>query len=186
MMGPTHRLFGLLAGAGVASLSGQDLPMVVMTGLVATATSNGWSSPDVDQHAAWVKAGRVPGPQGSLFTHRYGLAHWWGLPLLVWWFGVRPMPDPASTIAVALLVGWGSHLFGDFLFGRLALLPWGGPRFGLGLRTDGFAESGKWRGRTVLPFAPARLLIVGALGWVLWALPRTHDVEEVLALWLSR
>lgn len=184
-MGPTHRWAGALAGAGAASLSGHDLPMVVMTGLVATATSNGWSSPDVDQHPLWVKAGQVLFPVRAMFAHRYGLTHWWGLPLLAWWFGVRQMPDPASTIAVALLIGWGSHLFGDFLFGRLALLPWGGPRFGLGLRTDGFAESGKFR-RWRLPVAPARVAIVGALGWVLWTLPRMPDVEEVLSLWPSR
>jgi hypothetical protein len=84
--------------------------------------------------------------------------------------------------AIALLVGWVSHLAGDLLFGRLPLLPWGGLRVGLGLDTGGFIETGhikmrrfglfgEKRQRTVLPFGPTRVAIVAGLLWVLAGLP---------------
>ena len=84
MMGPTHRLFGALAGAGAATITGHSTPEVVMTALVATATAHGWSSPDVDQTEAWRAIARLaPGRAAGLFKHR-GVTHWWGLPLLAW------------------------------------------------------------------------------------------------------
>lgn len=182
MMGPSHRLLGGLAGAGVASLAGQSWAMVAMTSLVATATSNGPTSPDLDQHPAIERVlSRVLGP---LVTHRYGLLHWWGLPLLAW-LSVAQVPTEARWPAHALLLGWVSHLVGDLVFGQLAIFPWGGPRFGLGLDTDGFLESGVLevfgRRLRVLPISPLRILLAAALAWVLWQTPTKADVRELVA-----
>ena len=109
-----------------------------------------------------------------------GLTHWWGLPVAAWWFLIRPMPPEPRWIATMLLAGWTSHLLGDLVFGRLALLPWGGPRAGVGLRTDGFVESGQVGSRRggalrLIPFGPTRVAIMLAIAWVLWALPRLPD-----------
>lgn len=168
MMGPTHRVFGALCGATAASAAGQGWSMVAMTALVATATSHGWASPDVDQTRPWVWVRKViPHPLDNALNHR-ALSHWWGLPVLAWW-GAANLPPDAQWPAFALLIGWCSHLLGDLLFGQLPLLPWGGPPFGLGLDTNGFLESGKVNGRKVLPLSPTRLLITAALAWVLFA-----------------
>lgn len=181
MMGPTHRAFGALCGATVASAAGQDWSMVAMTALVATASSHGWSSPDVDQTKPWQTVRKViPGPFDKVLNHR-GITHWWGLVALAAW-GINHLPADAHWPAWALLIGWTSHLLGDFLFGRLPLLPYdGGPKFGLGLDTGGFLESGKVNGRKWLPVSPARLGIAVALGLVLiYGTPTTNDVLTAL------
>lgn len=171
MMGPSHRLLGALAGATVASVAGQEWPMVAMTALIATSTAHGWPSPDMDQTGPWRTVGRFLGP---LANHRSGLSHWWGLPVLAWW-GVQHLPQEAHWPAYALLAGWVSHLLGDFVFGKLSLFPWGGPKFGVGLKTDGFIEDGSLniggRKRTVVPFGPTRVAITVALALVLWHTP---------------
>lgn len=181
-MGPTHRLFGALAGAGVATAAGQPWAMVAMTSLVATATSHGWSSPDLDQTEPWQKLGRWSGPLGQLFAHRH-LTHWWGLAVLAW-VGAGHLPADSRWPAVALLAGWVSHLVGDAIFGKIPLLPWGGYFVGLGLDTGGFIETGRARirnrERTVLPFGPTRLLIAAALVLVL-AAPAMPTIRPYLA-----
>lgn len=161
-MGPTHRLWGGLCGVTVASATGQPWSMVAMTGVVATATAHGWSSPDVDLTRPWITVRKViPHPLDNLLNHR-ALSHWWGVPVAAWW-GIGHLPTDAQWPTYALLIGWVSHLLGDFLFGRLPLLPWGGPKVGVGLDTDGFLESGaRW-----FPISPVRTLIVAALAWVL-------------------
>lgn len=189
MMGPTHRCFGALCGATAAAAAGQDWSMVAMTGLVATATSHGWSSPDMDQTRPWVTVRQVlPNPLDNLLNHR-AITHWWGVPVLAWW-GMAHLAPQAQWPAYALLIGWVSHLLGDFIFGKLPVLPWGGWCIGLGLDTGGFIESGKvrvrGRERKVLPVSPARILIVAALAWVLIAgLPSAHGIASTLAGVLS-
>lgn len=164
MMGPTHRLFGGLAGAAYAVHEGMPLSMTVMASLVGTASAFGYLSPDMDQTKPWIETvGRLPGRIGS---HRFG-SHWWGLPLLVWW--LVDVPPEAVWVLHALLAGWVSHLVGDAIFGKLYVLPWGGPQVGLGLKTDGFVESGVWaRKHRILPVSPARLAITVGLGYLLW------------------
>lgn len=181
MLGPTHRAFGGLAGVTLAAAAGQPWPMVAMTGIVATATSNGPASPDMDQTRTWRRVTAVL-PRG-MRRHR-GLTHWWGLPVAAWVL-VQQLPPDAHWPAYALLAGWVSHLVGDFVFGRLPLLPWGGPSFGVGLGTGGFVETGRvevgGRARTVLPFGPTRLVIAAALVWVLAGAPGPAAVADAVA-----
>lgn len=170
MMGPTHRYFGALCGAAVTSWQGQLWPTVAMTALVATATSNGWSSPDMDQTHPWRRLARLSGPFSHLLAHRC-LTHWFGLPVAAWWLVGSYAPPGIQWPAHALLIGWASHLLGDFIFGRVPLLPWGGRwQWGLGLTTGGFLETGRARWIT-LPGGPTRLIIVAGLVYVLAVTP---------------
>lgn len=137
-MGPGHRVVGALAGAALGYAAGQPFPLVVLGAVVATAASHGWLSPDVDQTAPWRGVGQLPG-LGRLAAHRYGLSHWWGLPVIMWW-GINLLPEPGQWAATFLLAGWVSHLAADFVFGRLALWPWGWWKVGLGLKTGGRVE----------------------------------------------
>lgn len=183
MMGPTHRLFGALCGAGMASVSGADPTMTMLTALVSTATAHGWSSPDLDQTDAWRAAARLlPSRVRALTAHRR-LTHWWGLPVLAYLLLLPTLPEAAQWPATALLCGWVSHLVGDAIFGTLPLLPWGGPTVGLGLDTGGFIETGRaevfGRERLILPFGPTRLLLALALMWVLVGLPGTDHLTQL-------
>lgn len=184
MMGPSHRLLGALCGAVVGSSAGHDWPMVAMTAIVASTTAHGPTSPDLDQSGPWRAAQRLSGPFSALFRHRSGLSHWWGVPVAAW-LAIGQLPAPTQWVAVALLTGWVSHLIGDFVFGRLHLLPWGGPSFGFSLRTDGFIEDGsvRLRGRkvTLIPFGPTRVVITIALAYVLWATPAVPYVPALIA-----
>lgn len=161
MMGPSHRLLGALAGAVYATVEGQPPSVVAMTALVATATSNGITSPDADQSDGWrTLTGVLP---AWARRHR-GLSHWWGLPALAWL--LVPYLDPqVHWAAHALIVGWASHLAGDAVFGKVPLAPWG-IYAGLGLDTDGALESGvrifRWRTPSAL-----RLALGAALVYVL-------------------
>ena len=182
MMGPTHRVTGALAGASLASASAQPWHMIAMTALVATATSHGWSSPDMDLTRPW----RATIARTGAGEHRYGLSHWWGLPVAAAAAAHTYLPPGGRWVAYALIAGWASHLIGDLVFGHLALYPWGGPRVGLGIDTGGFIETGRvkgrwpvtrWaRGRRLLPFSPARTLIGAALAAVLLFTPTVDDL----------
>jgi hypothetical protein len=171
MMGPSHRLAGALAGALLAHQVGASWSVTAMTSLIATSTSNGPTSPDVDQTKPWRDVAHLaPG----LLGHR-NLTHWWGLPAAAWYATAQYLPSAAHWPAYALLAGWVSHLVGDAVFGRVPLLPWGW-NVGLGLHTGGFIETGRARvfGRresTVLPFGPTRLLLAVALVWTLAGCP---------------
>ena len=139
MMGPTHRLTGAVAGAAVASWQGQPFEIIAMTAIIATATAHGWSSPDVDQTGPWVRIARaMPDVIGRLMAHRK-ITHWWGLPVVAWWFAMQ-MPEATRMPALALIIGWTSHLLGDLVFGKLPIDPWGKAKVGLPLRTGGAIE----------------------------------------------
>ena len=168
MMGKQHLLAGALAGALATSTGADSRTLIVFGAAIGAASSHGALSPDVDQTGLVRSLPNIAG----LLTHRYGLSHWWGLPLLAWW-GISNTPVQAHWVAYALLAGWVSHLLGDFIFGKLALLPFeGSPKFGLGLKTDGFLEKG-----------PARAALILALGWVLWFTPGApaFDVPDLPA-----
>jgi hypothetical protein len=171
MMGPTHRCLGALCGIAVASSDGQPWSMVAMSGLVASATSHGWASPDVDQTGPWVTVRQaLPKPWARVLNHRC-LSHWWGLPAAAWPAIQIGLPVEAQWPATMLLVGWVSHLFGDLLFGELPVDPWGRTTVGLGLDTGGFLETGTVRfaghSRRVIPFGPVRVLIGAGIGLLL-------------------
>jgi hypothetical protein len=184
MMGPTHRLAGALAGATYGHLMGQPWQVVAAGALVATSTSNGPASPDMDQTCPFRWLDGLP-VLGVLFTHRH-LTHWWGLPVAAWCWDIPALPHTPTVdirwAATLLLIGWVSHLAGDLIFGKLPLLPWGGLRVGLGLDTGGFIETGKVRRRrffvfgkrgehAVIPFGPARFAIGAATVWMLAGAP---------------
>ena len=145
--GSTHRLAAASASLSVSAAVGAPVWQAACAALIATATSSGWTSPDADQSwLAWVPGG-----------HR-GLTHWWGLPALA----VVPallVPPQTAWAVWALLIGWSSHLVGDFVFGRrprgVPMAPWWG-HAGLGLDSGGGVE--KW----------LRRLWPGLLSWQLW------------------
>jgi membrane-bound metal-dependent hydrolase YbcI (DUF457 family) len=162
MMGRSHRILGALAGAAYAVGQGQPRSVVAMTALVATATSNGPTSPDGDQTGQWWPALTALAPT---WVHRHrGLLHWWGLPVLAW-LAVPALDPQVQWAAHALLVGWASHIIGDAVFGRVPLLPWG-CNWGLRFDTDGPLESGvrifRWRTPSAL-----RVVLLTALAYVL-------------------
>ena len=172
MMGATHRIFGAACGAAYAQLAGADTGIVVATAIIASASSHGWTSPDMDQTGPWVAFNRLTPPIfDPLLAHRR-LSHWWGLPLLAWW-GILQLPDAAAWPFLALLVGWVSHLVGDAIFGKVPVMPWGGLYVGLGFKTGGFLETGKLhifgKERRIIPLGPTKLTIAGGLIYLLVA-----------------
>ena len=172
VMGPTHRLTGFAAGAGVALWAGYGPLEVVLSGAFASASSHGGLSPDVDQVKLWVEARqRMPKSTARLFNHR-NLSHWWGLPILAY-VGVQQLSPDFRWATLMLLVGWTSHLLGDLIFGELPLDPAGRHTFGFGLDTGGFLETGVikigGRSRKLLPFGPARVLLSASILFILFA-----------------
>ena len=142
MMGPGHRVFGALAGATYAHLSGEEFAVVGLVAIAASASSHGWSSPDVDQTKPWTMLARIL-PAGWL-AHRTGLSHWWGWPALAWLLLLPRAPEDVHMLAAALLIGWSSHILADAIFGGkvggVSLLPAGGPRIGLPFQTGEMFE----------------------------------------------
>ena len=178
MLGPSHRILGALAGALYGSTAGMGWRATAVAAVVATAVSNGPTSPDMDQTDGWQSVARMTGPLSRVFAHRH-VTHWFGWPVLAWWQVTAHLPPIARWAAYALIVGWASHLVGDFVFGKLPLLPWGGPWVGLGLDTGGVIETGRTKsGRRVFPFGPARAVMVAALVWVFWVLPTAADLTR--------
>ena len=143
MDGSTHRLLAGSAGFAAAASTGAPPWQVGATALIATATSAGWASPDADQSwLAWVPGG-----------HR-GLTHWWGLPALAGLAVLVLVPQDAAWPLWALLIGWSSHLLGDFVFGErppgIPMAPWWAYA-GLGLDSGGGIEKAlRWSWPVVL------------------------------------
>lgn len=151
MLARSHRLFAATAYAGYGVATHQTLVQVGLGALIATATSAGWSSPDLDQSQPVTLLGRALGPAGRLVSHRIGVTHWWVLPVAAWkWW--LPSLDPSLAWAVtALLLGWASHIVADAPFGKVPLLvPGWGPMVGFNLKTGGKIEEGFGRIRSPL------------------------------------
>lgn len=163
MMATTHRLTGAAAGLAVATATGAGLVHTAVTTAIATVTAAGFTSPDIDQQSSWrtvdaLVPDELAGHGGPL-RHR-GLAHWWGLPVLIGFLAVRTVPEQWQWLVGAALVGWCSHLIGDFVFGKanrrqgrgpgIPLAPWWW-HVGLGLDTGGWLESAvRWLGLPVV------------------------------------
>jgi LexA-binding, inner membrane-associated putative hydrolase len=132
MDGTTHRLFAASASLAYSTAAGIPGWQAAAAAVIATATSAGWTSPDADQ--SWLEW--VPG------GHR-GLTHWWGLPALLAVATIVFVPPEAAWVLWALLLGWGSHLVGDFIFGErppgIPMAPWWAYA-GLGLNSGGLVE----------------------------------------------
>ena len=137
-----HRLLGATSGLGLAAIGGlHPVEACVLAGTAALVAP--W--PDVDQRRWW----RESFGQWRPLQHRR-LTHWWGLPTLalLLFFVVS---GPVAWLLGAALVGWYSHLVGDWMFGKrgpaitgwrgpgIPLAPWWGYH-GLGLRCGGNIE----------------------------------------------
>lgn len=132
MDGSTHRLFATSASLAASTYLAVPTWQAAAGAVVATATSSGWSSPDADQSwLAWVPGG-----------HR-GLTHWWGLPALAAVAVLVFVPPETAWALWALLIGWTSHIVGDFVFGErppgIPMAPWWAYA-GLGLDSGGGIE----------------------------------------------
>lgn len=150
MEGTTHRLLGACGGVWLGATAGWSWPQIVAAGWLATLTAGGRTSPDIDQDWLWHLADRLLpdewlGNHGPL-QHR-GIAHWWGLPAAAAGIAWTMVPGRYLWLAWALIVGWASHLVGDYLFGRpgqgrgagIPFAPWWHHR-GLGLTVGGRLE----------------------------------------------
>jgi membrane-bound metal-dependent hydrolase YbcI (DUF457 family) len=153
MMATTHRLTGAAAGLAVATATGTGLVHTAVTTAIATVTAAGFTSPDIDQQGGWRAVDAVLPDElaghGGPFRHR-GLAHWWGLPVLAGFVAVRTVPLQWQWLVGAALIGWCSHLVGDFVFGKASRYQGRGPgipiapwwwHVGLGLDTGGWLEA---------------------------------------------
>jgi membrane-bound metal-dependent hydrolase YbcI (DUF457 family) len=159
MMAPSHRLFAATSYAALAVVTRQPLPAVLIGSLVATATAAGATSPDVDLTRPMILAGKALGPLGFLVAHRRGLTHCWVVVAVLWRWWLPTLDSTLGWAAIALLIGWASHIVGDAIFGKVPLLWPGGPMVGLGLKTDGWLEHGpRW-----LPVSPLRAVLGSAL-----------------------
>ena len=140
MLGPTHKVWAALCGAGVAYVQTHSIGMVALSAVAATGAATGWTSPDVDQTAPWrAVARRMPETIRRAMGHRH-VTHWPGIPLAAWW-AIPLFPVEVRWAATALLVGWVSHLLGDLPFGKIPLLPTGRWAVGLTFDTGGRVES---------------------------------------------
>lgn len=133
MMRITHHLFGAYAGAGVAWAVHQQPWQIVASAAAAATFAGGLLSPDVDQYKVWRRLDKwLPDEQlghGGPLQHR-GISHWWGLPALVALglvIAQQITPSPFWWLAWAVVVGWTSHLAGDFIFGKASPYDHRGP-----------------------------------------------------------
>ena len=169
MLGPSHLLLGATTYAAYGVYTHAPLTQIALGAVVATATAHGVLSPDMDQRVLFTATQEALGPISRPIEHRQ-ITHLWWLPVVawVWWL---PVLD-AGTVwaATALLIGWFSHIVGDFVFGGKKkiplLLPGWGPRVGLPLRTDGWIEEG--HERWTLGLSPLRIVLVASLGYLVW------------------
>jgi hypothetical protein len=150
MDGSTHRLFAASTSLALSTSTAIPAWQGAAAALIATATSAGWTSPDADQ--TWLRRW-MPG------GHR-GLLHWWGLPALLALATLMFLPPETNWAVWALLLGWSSHLVGDFIFGErppgIPMAPWWSYA-GLGFNSGGALE------RTLRWAWPV------VLGWQVWA-----------------
>jgi len=132
MDGSTHRLFAASVSLAVSTNAGTPTWQGTAAAVIATASAAGWTSPDADQ--SWLR--RAPG------GHR-GLTHWWGIPAMAAVATLVLVPPEVAWALWALLLGWGSHLVGDFVFGErpkgIPMSPWWAYA-GLGLNSGGGFE----------------------------------------------
>jgi hypothetical protein len=152
VMRPGHHLLGASAGLALATIAMWPWPQAAVAATLAALTGGGPTSPDLDQYGPWRVADRVAPDEllghGGPMQHR-GITHWWAVPVIVAAFALPPTPPGLRWVVVSLLVGWTSHLVGDFLFGManrrcgrgrgIPMAPWWG-HVGLGLRCGGWLE----------------------------------------------
>lgn len=171
--GSTHRMFGTVCGSACALVTGMPPVQAAAFAALAMATASGPASPDVDQYRGWRRTDRALPDEalgnGGPMQHR-GITHWWAWPVLAAVALDRVPTGAVGWIPLALLVGWISHLVGDFVFGRnrgIPLAPWWW-HIGLGFDSGGPTEAAcRW---TVLPAAVVWLAAVTAGAAWTWPL----------------
>lgn len=139
-----HALFAGALQLSLASM--QELGPAQATVATAIAALSSWG-PDVDQLSPW-RAIDKPLPDerlgyGGPLKHR-GISHWWFWPALAAYLAYGADMGDVGWVVWALILGWSSHLAGDFLFGRgrdagIPIGPWFW-YVGLGLKSGGFVE----------------------------------------------
>lgn len=146
----SHRIFGVACAVTWCSLTQQNLPQTVLVSAVAAVVAP-W--PDVDQRRRWREMHEaIPDEffsHGGPLRHR-GITHWWGTAVL--FAVVLCMIDTVtagqiSLILIAMMIGWCSHILGDFLVGArsryrgpgVPLAPWW-RHVGIGIKTGSFAD----------------------------------------------
>lgn len=155
MRTPTHHLFGATTALALVHWA-PPVTGLTATGVfvaAATATAGSKLSPDVDNQSRWKALDRFLPDEllgnGGPMQHR-GIAHWWGIPAaLTVAILAGLVPTVVVPVAWGAVTGWGSHIAGDFVFGKA------NPRFGLkkgvplalwwchkgaGLKADGWVE----------------------------------------------
>lgn len=138
-----HLLFACASQLVVSTTAGHH-PGVTATSTVIAGLAS-WG-PDVDQLSPWRVIDKVlPDEElgaGGPMRHR-GITHWWAWPLLAALVAQAADLGDVGWVIWALIVGWTSHLIGDFLFGErpagIPLWPWWG-HIGLGLNSGGLLE----------------------------------------------
>lgn len=147
-----HHALGAVCGLGTALALGWGPLQAAAAMVISAVTAGGPTSPDVDQYAEWKWLDRVLPDEllghGGPMQHR-GVTHWWGLPALA---GIGlclvPFATPGIWVAWCALIGWMSHLAGDWMFGLagpdrgpgIPFAPWWRHR-GLGvLSSSGWTE----------------------------------------------
>lgn len=163
----THNLLGAASGLGLGLALGWPWWQTLASAGLASITSDGPTSPDADQFGWWKRIDRwVPDEllgKGGPMRHR-GLSHFWGLPVLAALFVYFRIDPHWQWIGWGLVVGWSSHLVGDFVFGAASQYrgagipwwPWWGHE-GVGLKSGGRIER----------FVAAPLIVLGML-WMAW------------------
>jgi hypothetical protein len=138
-----HLVFAMTKQLAVAHLTGLGPAQTAVSVVVAGLASWG---PDVDQLRPWKAGRRVAHDRllghGGPGKHR-GLTHWWVWPALAAGAAFTADLGDVGWVIWALILGWGSHLIGDFAFGirpaGIPLAPWWS-YVGLGLDSGGKLE----------------------------------------------
>ncbi len=137
-----HCLLGASCALAFGLAARWSMPVALAGAAIAAVTA---PLPDVDQRGWWKRSLG----QFRAFAHRR-LTHWWGLPtagaVLAY-----DLPTEVRWIAAAMLIGWSSHLLGDWVFGKrgpactgwrragIPIAPWWAYH-GLGVKAGGKCE----------------------------------------------
>lgn len=119
-----HQVFGANAGLAVAVVASLGPVQGLAFATVAAGFAGGPLSPDIDNQRWFRKLdGLVPDEllgNGGPLAHR-GVLHWWGLEAIAagLLLAAQQMPGAGyvAWIGWAIIVGWLSHLVGDWAFG---------------------------------------------------------------------
>lgn len=181
MNGHTHRAFAAVTVLSLGHATTYPAAAVLTATTAALVTAGGALSPDADQYRLWKAADAVLPDEaiGGPLGHRQ-LTHWWGLPAVaafLAWAPVSVAPLWVQVLTVGALLGWCSHLAGDFLVGAggygrgrgIPLAPWGW-HVGVGIPNE------SWLARVV------GVLLVPAALWLAASLVLNVPVNPATAL----